>query len=109
MNQLYLALSILVMALVTWLPRIAPLLLFRRRIQNRFFRSFLYYVPYAVLAAMVIPAIFGATQSPWSAAAGLAVALMLGWRGCSLFTVALGSSLAVLLAEQVILPVLPAF
>ena len=42
---------IAVMALVTYLIRMLPLVIFRKKIENRFIRSFLYYIPYAVLAA----------------------------------------------------------
>ena len=45
-------LYILVMALVTYLIRVLPLVLIRREIKSRFIRSFLYYVPFATLAAM---------------------------------------------------------
>jgi len=98
-----LLMAILVMMAASWLPRMLPLLLVRGRIENRLFRSFLYYVPYAVLAAMTIPAIFQATSSVWSAAAGLAVALVLGWQGRGLLTVALGASSAVFLVERFLL------
>ena len=66
---LYLA----VMAGVTYLIRMIPLALVHKRIENRFVLSFLYYVPYAVLSAMVVPAIFTATDSPVSAVAGFNV------------------------------------
>ena len=46
---------VLVMAAVTYLIRMLPLTVLRRDIRSRFFRSFLYYVPYAVLTAMTIP------------------------------------------------------
>lgn len=46
-----------VMALVTYLPRMLPMAVIKRKIQNRFIRSFLTYVPYAVLSAMTFPAI----------------------------------------------------
>ena len=49
---------ILTMALVTYLIRVLPLVLFRKKIQNRFVSSFLYYVPYSCLTALTIPAIF---------------------------------------------------
>ena len=49
---------IAVMALVTYLIRMLPLVIFRKKIENRFIRSFLYYIPYAVLAAMTFPAVF---------------------------------------------------
>lgn len=88
------------MALVTYLIRALPLTLFHKKIQNRWIRSFLYYVPYACLSAMTFPAIFFATQSVWSAAAGVAAALLLAFFGKSLITVAAGACASVLLAEQ---------
>ena len=54
---------IAVMALVTYLIRMLPLVIFRKKIENRFIRSFLYYIPYAVLAAMTFPAVFSSTGS----------------------------------------------
>ncbi|MGN0974478.1 MAG: AzlD domain-containing protein [Gemmiger sp.] len=99
-------LFILAMALVTYLIRALPLTLFRQRIRNRWVRSFLYYVPYACLSAMTFPAIFFATQSVWSAAAGVAAALVLAFLGRSLVTVAAGACAAVLVVEQLLLPLL---
>lgn len=95
-------LYILVMAGVTYLVRMLPLTLFQKPIQSRFWRSFLYYVPYACLTAMTIPAIFTATQSPISAVAGLAVALVLGWLGKSLIVVAACSCTSVFLVERLL-------
>ena len=102
MNDGYLLTAIIAMTAVTWLPRMLPLMLVRRRIENVFIRSFLFYVPYAVLAAMTIPAIFFATSSIWSALAGLVVALVLGWYRRSLLTVALGASVAVYIMERLL-------
>ena len=81
-------LYILVMAAVTYLIRMLPLTLIRRKITNRTLRSFLYYVPYATLSAMTFPAILTATGSAISAALGFAAALILAFRGKSLLTVA---------------------
>ncbi|MBO4767824.1 MAG: AzlD domain-containing protein, partial [Lachnospiraceae bacterium] len=44
------------MMIVTYLVRAIPFTMFRRKVKNRFFRAFLYYVPYAVLTAMTLPA-----------------------------------------------------
>ena len=93
---------LLVMALVTYLIRVIPLALIRKKITNRFFRSFLYYVPYTVLSSMTIPAILYATGSIKSAAAGLIVALILGFHRRSLIEVAIGASAAVLLVELIL-------
>ena len=46
---------IAVMALVTYAIRVLPLTLIRKEIKNPFIRSFLYYVPYACLTAMLCP------------------------------------------------------
>ncbi len=98
MTWLYIA----VMALVTYLIRALPLTLFHRKIQNKWMRSFLYYVPYACLSAMTFPAVLYATQSVWSAAAGVAAALALALFRRSLTTVAAGACLAVLITEQIL-------
>lgn len=87
---------VLVMALVTYLTRMVPLVLFRRRIRSTFVRSFLAYVPYAVLSAMTLPGILYSTGSVSSAAAGLAVAAVLSWREKSLLAVALCAAAAAL-------------
>lgn len=91
------ALYILVMAGVTYLIRMIPFTFFRKKIKSRFFRSFLYYIPYAVLTAMTIPAIFYSTESFITALAGTAVALILAFFGLPLIVVALSASLAAFL------------
>ena len=68
-------LYILVMAAVTYLIRMLPLALAKNEIKSPFIKSFLYYVPYACLAAMTFPAILKATDSIISGAAGFIVAL----------------------------------
>lgn len=92
-------LSILVMAVVTYLIRMVPLTVFHKKIKNKKFRSFLYYVPYACLTAMTVPAVFYATGSVASAVAGVAVASVLAFCGRSLVTVAAGACVAVFLVE----------
>lgn len=95
-------LYILVMALTTYLIRVLPLTIFRKPIQSRFLKSFLHYVPYCCLAAMTFPAILTSTQSTVSGAAALVVGVILAYRGKSLIVVALSSSAAVLIVEQVL-------
>ena len=95
-------LYIFAMALTTYLIRVLPLAIFRKPIRSRFLRSFLYYVPYCCLTAMTFPAILSSTASILSGAAALIVAVILAYRGKSLIVVALSSSAAVLIAEQLI-------
>lgn len=97
-----LVLYIAVMAGVTYLIRALPLVLFRRKIQSRFAKSFLYYVPYAVLGAMTVPAIFYATGSMVSACAGFVAALIPAFFGKSLITVALTASAAAFAGEIIL-------
>ena len=91
---LEICLYILVMAGVTYLIRMTPFVLFRRRIESRFLKSLLFYMPYAALSAMVIPSVFSSTGSVITAAAGLVAAVVLALLNRSLITVALGASAA---------------
>ena len=95
-------LYILVMAAVTYFIRMLPLTLIRRKITNRTLRSFLYYVPYAVLSAMTLPSILYSAGSIPSAAAALVVALVLAWREKSLLTVAVVASAAALITQVIV-------
>ncbi|MDD6528095.1 MAG: AzlD domain-containing protein [Oscillospiraceae bacterium] len=88
------ALYIFVMALVTYLIRMIPFTLFRKKIQSRFFRSFLYYIPFTVLAAMTIPEIFYSTGEMLTAAVGTAVAVILAYFNLPLIVVALAAAAA---------------
>lgn len=87
---------IAVMAGVTYLIRVIPFTLFRKKIKSPFFSSFLYYIPYAVLSAMTIPAIFTSTGSVLTSVVGTAVAVVLAYFGKPLIVVALAASLAAL-------------
>ena len=87
---------IAVMAAVTYLIRVLPFTVFRKKIRSRFFLSFLYYVPYAVLSAMTIPAIFYSTGDIRTAAAGAVVAVVLAYLEKPLVWAALAASAAAL-------------
>ena len=90
------------MALTTYAVRALPFTAFAGKIKSRFFRSFLYYVPYAVLTAMTLPAILYSTGNIVSAAVGLAVAVVLSIMEKDLMTVALFSCIGVYIAEWLI-------
>ena len=89
------------MAGSTYLIRAVPFALIKRKIKNPCINSFLYYIPYAVLSAMTIPACFYATGHMLSALCGVAVALFLALRGKKLLPVAVGATVGVFLAELV--------
>ena len=89
----------LIMALVTYLIRVLPLTLIRKEITNTFIRSFLYYVPYVTLAAMTFPAMMDATDSPTAGAIAFIFAIILAWKGASLFVVSVLACIMVFVIE----------
>ena len=93
---------ILLAALVTYLIRVLPLVLWQKEIKSRFVNSFLYYVPYACLAAMTFPAMILATESMISGVAGFAVAVFLAFRKKSMVVVALWACTAVFIVERLL-------
>ena len=97
------AIYIAVMAGVTYLIRMIPLTFFRRKIKSRFFKSLLYYIPYAVLSVMTIPHIFYSTGRFASASVGFLAALFPAYKGKSLITVAITACAAVLICEIILL------
>lgn len=94
---------LIVMAGVTYLVRMLPLTVFRKEIKSVFVKSFLHYVPYAVLGAMTFPDVLYSTGSLWTALAGLIVAVVMAWRGRSLLSVAIGACLTVAAAQGVMM------
>ena len=93
--------AVAVMAVVTYIPRVLPLSLVRRKVQSPFLRSFLYHMPFAVLGAMTFPSVLYATGSPVSALFGLVAALAMSLLGAQLLPVALVSAGVVFTAELI--------
>lgn len=87
---------------VTYLVRMLPMVLMRKKITNRYVLSFLHYIPYSVLTVMTIPAIFSATSSPVSAAVGFVAAFVSAFFDKGLLKVAALSCAAVLATELII-------
>lgn len=87
------------MVVVVNLIRVLPVTLIRQKIRNRFFRSFLYYVPYVTLAVMTFPAIVEATQTPVAGVLALILGVIAAWAGLGLFPVAVICSVVVFVTE----------
>ena len=100
-NNVYIYIA--VMAAVTFLIRVLPLTIIRKKITNVTLRSFLYYVPYVTLSVMTFPAIIEATNSVWSGVAALVTGVLLAYFGISLFGVAVSACAVVFLIELIIL------
>lgn len=93
------ALYLLVMAGVTYLVRAIPFVLLKNEIRSVFWKSFLAYIPYTVLSAMTVPAIFYATASRLSGIAALVTAIAVSLLGRGLVLVACAACAAVLLID----------
>jgi branched-subunit amino acid transport protein len=94
-----LALSIAVMAVVTYIIRALPLCLFKKEIKSPWIKSFLYYMPYAVLGAMTFPAIFYCTNSVISASLGFFAAMIMAYMNMGLMPAAVAAVAVVFITE----------
>ena len=99
MNKYVFFLYLLILAGSTYLIRVIPFVAIKNKINNRFIRSFLAYIPYAVLTAMTIPAVFYATNWWAGAAAGLIVAVIFALKEKGLTVVAIAACVAVFAVE----------
>lgn len=99
MNNYVFFLYLLILAGSTYLIRVIPFVAIKNKINNRFIRSFLAYIPYAVLTAMTIPAVFYATNWWAGAAAGLIVAVIFALKEKGLTVVAIAACVAVFIVE----------
>ena len=89
------------MAGSTYLIRSVPFALMRKKITNPFIRSFLYYIPYAVLTAMTFPAVLFAAGNVTAAAVGFGVAIAFALWGKGLTTVAAAACAGVFLVDWI--------
>lgn len=97
----YIIVGIAIMALMTYAIRVSPMIIFRKKIENVRIKSFLYYIPYTVLAAMTFPAIFSSTASSKGAMAGCFVAVLLAYLKKGLLVVAVGAAVTVYVVSMI--------
>jgi branched-subunit amino acid transport protein len=95
-------LAVIIMALVTYIPRALPVVIFRKEIKSTYIKSFLQYVPFAVLGALTFPDIFSSTGNLATAICGTLMALWLSYREKSLVVVAIGAILTVYITGLII-------
>ena len=86
----------------TYLIRAIPFAAISKKIENKFIKSFLFYVPYAVIAAMTLPAALFATGNVLSAVVGLLAGAIFAYIGKSLTVVAAASCIAALVTEMIL-------
>lgn len=102
MNEtVYMILMALTMAGVTYIIRMIPMVFFKGEIKSKFIKSFLYYVPYAVLTAMTFPSVFLVTGNVYSSTIGTLVAIIGALCKKSLVIVAIMSVVSILAFELI--------
>ena len=101
MNNIEILLMILTMALVTYLIRLIPFVVFKKKIKSTFLKSLLCYLPYAVLTAMTFPTIFFVTGNVVSGIVGATVAIIASISKRSLIIVAMLTVIAVLICKGI--------
>lgn len=94
--------AIFLMALFTYIPRALPVAVFRKEITSKYIKSFLHYVPFAVLASLTFPEVFYSTGDVITAFAGTMIALLLAYCNKSLVIVAAGAILTVLITGMIV-------
>lgn len=101
MNNQSFFIYLLIMAGSTYLIRAIPFGAIRKKIENKYVRSFLYYIPYTVLSAMTFPAALYATGNIIAASLGLLAAIIFAVRSKGLTVVAIVACVTVLIVEIV--------
>ncbi len=81
------------MALVTYIPRLIPLLMLGDKKMPWFLSNFLQFVPYAVLGALIFPGVLSSTGDAASAMTGATVAALLALVRLNIMLVVLGGIL----------------
>jgi len=92
----YLLISAFLMFTATLVPRFVPFVFIKRKISSPFWKSFLYYLPYAVLAALTFPYVFYSTGSVLAAAIATVAALVMSFLELNMACVAAVSFLIAL-------------
>ncbi len=94
---------LLILAGSTYLIRAIPFALMQKKVTNKYVKSFLHYIPYAVLSAMTLPAALYATGNIISGAAGLIVGGFFAYKGKGLTLVAIISCVTAFAVECILL------
>lgn len=68
------------MLVVTYLPRLIPLVFVAERQMPDFWKGFLFCIPYTALGALIIPGVYqGIPGEPWAALIGIGAAACCAW------------------------------
>ena len=79
------------MAIVTYIPRMLPFVMFRGKELPPFLQGVLKNVPYATLGALIFPAILFIQEDIWYGLIGAAAAFIVAFMGANVIVVVIGS------------------
>ena len=91
---MYLIICMVILCIVTYLPRVVPLII-NKKIESNYIKSVLYYMPYCVLSAMTFPTVFYSTENIIFSFVGTFVGMFLAYKEQSLIKVAMASVLVI--------------
>jgi branched-subunit amino acid transport protein len=89
------------MSLLTYLPRMLPMVLLKDIKLPSFFKAFFEFIPFAALGALIFPGILSSTGDGKSAIAGAIVSVGLALMKVNIMLVVLGGILGVFLFQYV--------
>lgn len=96
-----LILIVLGMAIVTYIPRMLPMVLLKDVKMPPFLKSFFQFIPFAALGALIFPEIISSTGNIKSALAGMVVSIILAFFRLNVMIVVLGGILGVFLYQLI--------
>ena len=78
---------VVMMAVVTYIPRMLPMVFLKDTKLRRYVQTFLGYIPYAALAALIFPGVIDSTGEKLSSIIGISVATILSYLRVNLIIV----------------------
>lgn len=85
---MYKFICVIIMIITTYIPRALPFALIKNKINNRFIKSVLYYIPFAVMACLTFPSIMYFSSNIYLSIIGTACAIILSFFNMKLYLVA---------------------
>ena len=92
---------VLGMALVTYIPRMIPLAILPGIELPKYLKSFLSFIPIAVLSALIFPGFLDSTGEPLTAILGAITAFVLAYNEKNLMIVVLGAIFTVFITSLI--------
>jgi len=93
---------VVMMGLVTYIPRMLPIVLLKDAKLPPFWRAFFSYIPYAALASLIFPGIIYSTGNVFSGIFGGTISLILAYKRVNIIIVVFGGILGAYFAQMLV-------